>query len=171
MHLPKPATIWIYLVLLAVMTVALAQVQPDEDFHGYMQDLQEQKADAERTRERLEQHEIWRQTTWGGYVVRQLQALGKHFGPFFFAIEEAMSKDENGPVQTLVLLVLRVLLISGFVAAIYAFAHILQRFLGREIVIEEEVVIDHDADEDEVKTSLEAEPKETRRSAREKKNR
>lgn len=106
----------------------------------------------------------WRQNTWGGFFVRMVQAVGNHFSPFFEAMQEAMSSQENGPVQIAVLATLRILFIGVVVAAVYALSRVASQFLGQDIVIEQEIRVNKkDYDEAHKK---EAEMK--RRSSRDK---
>lgn len=59
-----------------------------------------------------------------------------------------MSEGEgNSPLQIMIMLVLRSLVIVAFIVAFYALASIISSFLGKEIVIEEEVVIIEEDDE------------------------
>ena len=92
---------------------------------------------------------IWRQTTWGGFVVRQLQAVGNHFAPFFEAMADLVegSATEETPGTVLFTLFVRVLVISAYIAAAYAVARILNSVFGRDIVVEEEIIIEEDEDD------------------------
>lgn len=81
-------------------------------------------------------------------MVRQLQALGSHFAPFFLAISDAVEGNDGAAVAFTLLL--RILAVSAFVAALYAFAKIINMLIGaREIVIEEEIVVEEEEDDDE----------------------
>jgi len=81
-------------------------------------------------------------------MVRQLQAIGSHFAPFFLAISDAIEGNDGAAVAITILL--RILTISAFVAALYAFAKIVNAIIGgREIVIEEEIIIEEEEDEDD----------------------
>lgn len=103
--------------------------------------------------------------------MRQLQAIGHHFIPFFKAVENVLSSEGNSPFQILTIAMLRILLIGGVLAGVYAFGRILNSILGQEIVIEEEIIVE---EEDEVEgedaTGGDAAPS-ARRGARDKKER
>ena len=92
--------------------------------------------------------QIWRQTTWTGFFVRQLQAIGDHFSPFFATLMQ--TDADRSPAQFLFLTMLRVLVIAGWIAAAYAVAHVISMLIGggREIIIEDEIIIEHDDDDD-----------------------
>ncbi|KAL7571964.1 hypothetical protein ACA910_001626 [Epithemia clementina (nom. ined.)] len=130
--------------------VKASDVDPGADFSGYMEDLKKQEEEAERARNLYNEHEIWRQTTWSGYAVRQMQKVGGHFAPFFEALADLVegSAADETPGTILFTLLIRVLVISSYIAAAYAIARILNSIFGRDIVIEEEIIIEED-EEDE----------------------
>lgn len=78
-----------------------------------------------------------------------IQAIGAHFAPFFRELGRMTDAEENRIGNTILLAGLRALTIAAYVLAVYALARILTAVVGRTIVIEEEILIDHDADEDE----------------------
>jgi len=94
-------------------------------------------------------NQVWRQTTWTGFFVRQLQAIGDHFSPFFATLMQT-DADRSLP-QFLFLTMLRVLVIAGWIAAAYAVAQVISMLIGggREIIIEDEIIIEHDDDDDD----------------------
>lgn len=91
--------------------------------------------------------QIWRQTTWGGWATRQLQALGNHFAPFFEALAEAVAAEGDSAGSMTLLILIRVLMIGAVVTAVYAFSRILNVVVGGEIVVEEEIVVIEDDDD------------------------
>jgi hypothetical protein len=123
--------------------------RPEDDFQGYMQDIQKRDLDALEYDSMMEKHEEWRQNTWGGYAVRQMQALGQHFAPFFEALTDIMREDKNSPSSVLLVLLLRAMLISAYIVAGYALIRIIQHLIGRQIVIEEEIIVIVDDDDDD----------------------
>lgn len=95
--------------------------------------------------------------------MRQIQAIGKHFEPFFLAVGDAMSDGgRSGPTQYVILIIVRILVISMCIAAVYAMGHIISMITGQVIVVEETVVIDSATESGTGK-------REKRRGAREKK--
>jgi hypothetical protein len=158
------------ILFVAIACTDAMSIKPEDDFSGYMESLKAHEMQDQAYQNQLAEHELWRQTTWGGWVVRQLQALGDHFSPFFEAIADTVQSDKNTPAQLVLLAVIRSLTIAAYVAALYALLRIANAILGREIVIEEEIVVDHDEDthDDSKDGNL---VQEVRRSARDKKNR
>ena len=162
----------LFLLYLLVVAAVVAENEPEEDFQGYMESLQEHQAEQNRVKEMYDKHEMWRQTTWAGWGVRQMQKIGNHFAPFFLAIEEAVSSEDEGPLQLLIMIILRSLLIIAFLASAYAVGQILSSVLGQEIVIEEEIVVedeDEDIDKNDENNIREDNQRSTRRIARDKK--
>jgi hypothetical protein len=135
--------------------------KPEDDFQGYMQSIQKRELDAQEFDAMMERHEEWRQTTWGGYAVRQLQAMGHHFSPFFDALGGIMQADKNSPSNVMLVVLLRSMVIMAYILFGYALIRILKHVIGREIVFEEEIIIEVDDDDDQAQTH--------RRSARDKK--
>lgn len=87
-------------------------------------------------------------------MVRQLQALGHHFYPFFEQIGQLMQEinlSTSSPSSANALLLvtgLRALTIAGYILAAYAVARVLNyAVFGRTIVIEEEIIVEHDEDD------------------------
>ena len=148
----------------------MATTGPEDDFQGYMENLGEMQKEAEKHAAMMEAHERWRQTTWGGWAVRQLQALGNHFAPFFEAVADMFGADENSPKHIILIIILRAVIISGYLVAAFAIARIINFILGREIVIEEEVIVEDDGDEDECASEQKGEEPQLR-TARDKKSR
>lgn len=142
-------------------TVRMAK--PEDDFKGYMENIQKRELDAQEFDAMMERHEEWRQTTWGGYAVRQLQALGHHFAPFFEALGDISRADKNSPGSLVIVVLLRGMVIMAYILGGYALTRILKHIVGRDIVFEEEIimVVDDDDDDDQAQTP--------RRSARDKK--
>jgi hypothetical protein len=135
--------------------------KPEDDFQGYMEDIQKRELDAQKFDDMMERHEEWRQTTWGGYAVRQVQAMGHHFSPFFEALGDIMRADKNSPSNVMLVVLLRSMVIMAYILFAYALIRILKHVVGREIVFEEEIIIQVDDEGNEAQTP--------RRSARDKK--
>ncbi|GAX18442.1 hypothetical protein FisN_2Lh085 [Fistulifera solaris] len=158
-------TLLIFLLLVASSMQTTNALNDDADFVGYMENLEKMERDRERINKMLEEHELWRQTTWGGYAVRQVQALGKHFEPFFLAVSDALNDGGSEPTRLLILITIRIIVISICIGMIYAVGSIINMITGKEIIIEETVVVD-----DAPSKSNETHKKEDkRRGAREKK--
>ncbi len=97
--------------------------------------------------------------------MRQVQALGKHFEPFFLAVSDAMNSGGSEPTRLLILITIRIIVISICIGMVYAVGTIINMVTGKEIIIEETVVVD-----DAPSQSNDAHKKEDkRRGAREKK--
>jgi hypothetical protein len=96
--------------------------------------------------------------------VRQIQRVADHFLPFLKASLEVMS-DEESIGKQIIFNLIRLLVIFVVIGVVYAIGRLFQIFIGREIVIEEEIVVVH-----EYKTREEAEKamKKTRRGAKDK---
>jgi hypothetical protein len=75
--------------------------------------------------------------------VRQIQKITGHFKPFLKRAMEVMN-DESSYSQIIIFNLVRLLVIFICVGAAYALARILQAIIGREIVVEEEIVIVHE---------------------------
>ena len=93
--------------------------------------------------------QIWRQTTWGGWLTRQLQGLGNHFAPFFEALADAIAAEGDSASSMALLVLIRILMIGSCVAVVYAFSRILNLIVGGEIIVEEEVIVVEDDDDDD----------------------
>jgi len=113
--------------------------------------------------------QIWRQTTWGGWTVRQLQAAGDYFAPFFIKLSESMSNDKSSVSGILITNCIRLAAIFTAVAMVYVGGYFVQLLIGTEIVVEEEEeegggveeVVDH-------KPNNNGQTKKERRSAKDK---
>jgi hypothetical protein len=135
---------------------------PGDDFQGFMEDIQKRELDAQEFDAMMERHEEWRQNTWGGFAVRQLQAFGHHFAPFFEALGDIMREDKNSASNVILVVLLRGMVIMAYILGGYAVTRILKHIVGREIVFEEEIIVEVDDDDEDEKTP--------RRSARDKKS-
>ena len=82
--------------------------------------------------------QIWRETTWGGFAVRQIQAVGKSLAPFFHSVAHLMrAQDSVGAI--LFRTIIKLLIMFFCIAWIYMAANLLQKLIGREyIVVEQE---------------------------------
>jgi hypothetical protein len=131
----------------------------EDDFQGYMENIQQRELEGQEFNAMIERHEEWRQNTWGGFAVRQLQAFGHHFAPFFEALTDIMRADKNSPSNVMLILLIRGLVIMAYILGGYAFIRIIKHLVGREIVFEEEIIVEIDDDDEQA----------PRRSARDKK--
>eukprot|EP00977_Amphora_coffeiformis_P029143 scaffold39012_cov191-Amphora_coffeaeformis.AAC.2 len=130
-------------------------IDPGDDFSGYMEDLEQRRQNEAKYREQVHQHEIWRQTTWGGWLTRQLQALGNHFAPFFRALADAMAAEGDSFSSMALVILIRVLLIGSCILAVYTISKVVNMIVGREIVIEEVIVVEEDEKEEEESKKME----------------
>ena len=71
--------------------------------------------------------------------MRQIQALGDHFAPFFFAVSNLM-KDEGSAGGIVLLAFIRLLMIFFCVGMVYFGGYLIQTLIGTEYEIEEEEV-------------------------------
>lgn len=148
---------------------------PDEDFQGYMAASAESAAQRQADEEMYAAHERWRQTTWQGKIVTFIQAIGNHFKPFFLAVSDAL-QEENSK-RALGHFVRFVMVVMG-ILALYAIANLIQTVIGKEIVIEQEVVIieevrqsdiDEENEKQDTSVTVEVKKKSKPRSSRDKK--
>jgi hypothetical protein len=114
----------------------------------------------------LRRRQNWRQNTWGGWTVRQIQALARHFRPFLDAAREVLAApDDDSFFKVLIFNMIRMLAILTVVGGVYALGQILERFMGTELVQEEEIVIVHEyaTEEEAAKARAEQEEKDKKR--------
>lgn len=154
---------WFLLAVTMVVTRLVLAVDPGEDFSGYMENLEQRRQAEEQYRERLHAHEIWRQTTWGGWATRQLQAVGNHFAPFFEALSDAIAAEGDSAGSMALLILIRILMIGSCVAIAYGFSRILNLIVGGEIIVEEEVIVVEDDDEEDEDDDAAAASSETKK--------
>lgn len=88
---------------------------------------------------------FWRQTTWGGWVVRQIQTTGRHFKPFVAKVS-VMMQDEGNLGKRLLMFFLRLLIIAVGVLFVLAMGRVFTFLVGGDIIKEEEVVVVHEYD-------------------------
>jgi hypothetical protein len=118
------------------------------DFAGYMEDLAKAEIEREANRELLKNHEIWRQTTLGGWAVRKMQAFVRNIEPFLAQIAHIF-RDTDSASSIIVLNLIRFVALLVMMFLIYFASQILQKLIGNEIVVEEEVVILHEHESEE----------------------
>ena len=140
--------------LWAITTIATAASDPGEDFQGYFEELERRDQEAQEYAAKLSAHEEWRQTTWGGFCVRQIQALGKKFEPFLEAVQDALDETQrNDSPSSLskiaIYLGIRMVFVLGVLTMVYIGAKILQLLVGSDYEIVEEVVVVHEHDTEE----------------------
>ena len=100
---------------------------------------------------------VWRQTTWSGWLIRQLQWIGKQCAPFFIWLYDIISGTNETDDSTidneitvsklLYSLFLKSATITICILTVVGFLKLVSKSLGKEIVIVEEIMIDDD-DED-----------------------
>ena len=123
-------------------------VDPGEDFQGYMEGMAKVDAEREATRELLQRHEEWRQTTWGGWAVRQVQAIARNIEPTVSQIASTFG-DNDSASSAIVVNSIRFLALLVIIAVVYVISQVWNNFLGNEIIVEEEVVILHEFETEE----------------------
>lgn len=69
--------------------------------------------------------------------------------PFFLAVSDVMNADDNSFQHVLLLIVIRAVAIGGFVAIVLGVSSVMNKVFSREIVIEQEIVIEEYDDGDE----------------------
>lgn len=131
-----------------------AAADAGEDFAGYMEDVQRQEQEERLYQDMLRRHEIWLQTTWSGFVVTQIQAIGKQFAPFILAILEALDETSDpdstkGPSEVAAYLGIRMAFVIIILMVVHALAKIAQLVIGTNYEVVEEIVILHEHDTEE----------------------
>lgn len=127
-------------------------VDPSEDFAGYMDEMASAQATLEKDMEMLRQHEIWRQTTWGGFAVRTMQSAVRKIEPLVTQFSKVLS-DSDSASSALALNAIRLLAIAIVAIGILTVAKIVEKFVGSEIYVEEEVIIVHEDETEEEASS------------------
>ncbi|CAJ1935711.1 unnamed protein product [Cylindrotheca closterium] len=123
-------------------------VDPGEDFEGYMEGMARVESERESTRDLLERHEEWRQTTWAGWTVRQMQSFVRNIEPTVSKIASTFGDSDSASSAVMVNMIRFVALLVVLVT-IYVVAQVVQKFVGNELVIEEEIVIVHEYETEE----------------------
>lgn len=131
-----------------------ADADPAADFGGYMEEMERRERDERLYEAKLNAHEEWRQTTWAGFGVRMVQKIGKHFGPFFLAIQNALDETSQDDGNTSIARIaaylgIRMALVIGLLMAAYVGGKVLQLLIGSDYEIVEEVVIVHEHETEE----------------------
>mmetsp|Transcript_13162 Transcript_13162/g.23869 ORF Transcript_13162/g.23869 Transcript_13162/m.23869 type:complete len:159 (-) Transcript_13162:18-494(-) len=111
------------------------------DFTDYMSSLADAERLEEMGRQRMEAHEVWKNSTWIGFTVQTLRWLGDN--PFMQAIRSSL-RDQQGGTSTSALIMKNIARMSIIVIGIVAFmalGKIAQQLVGGDIVMQEEVVI------------------------------
>jgi len=142
-------------VVAAISVVAKADtdVDPSEDFGGYVEELERRQRDEEAYQAKLAAHEEWLQKTWGGATVRMTLGLVNHLRPFLEAVEGAISETNDGgersPTQVMAYLGIRMLYILVALAIFWIGTKIIDLMIGGDIEMVEEVVIVHEHETEE----------------------
>lgn len=91
----------------------------------------------------------WRQNTWGGWAVRQVQAVARVlFLPFFEAVHAAAGSDMV-TVRVVAYVAPRLGVVILAVAGGYGVGKLVQLCLGKEVTVVETVVVVHEYDTEE----------------------
>ena len=87
-----------------------------------------------------------------GYVVTQIQKVTEHFKPFLNKALQAM-QDEDSITNVVVFTLARLIVIFILFGFILAVSKIIQKVIGNEIVMEEEIIVvhEHSTKEDAIK--------------------
>jgi hypothetical protein len=70
-------------------------VDPGSDFNGYMKEMDRREQQEHAYESKLAAHEEWRQTTWSGFFVRQVQKVLNHLKPFIVLVLDAIKNNTN----------------------------------------------------------------------------
>lgn len=148
------------------------------DFKGYMEALANKATKAAVHASQTQSHEEWLETSWGGYVVKTLRRVGDN--KFIHALAEAFTDQEHGESTNAVLLrtFARMAIVIMAIFSFYVIGKLLEMLIGKEIVIEQDVIIIEEVRQSDLKkkgaggsnSTKKGEPAQTlrRRNAREK---
>lgn len=125
-----------------------------EDFSGYMQEMERREHQEHLYEAKLHRHEVWRQTTWAGYFVTQVQTIGKQFLPFLLAIQDALEESSDpdstkGPTEIAIYLGIRMTFVILILMMVHALAKVVQLLIGTNYEVIQEVVIYHEHESEE----------------------
>ena len=128
-------------------------VDGGEDFLDYI------KAERDMPdNEILRNHDIWLKTSWSGFLIRKVRN-------FVQPISEELSSllsDEDSISSALILNLLRIMAILTVAVFVVVVGKIIQRFIGSELYVEQEIVILHEYETAEEKRIAETRSKEGR---------
>lgn len=110
----------------------------ENPFEGYNDAINEAMARQQADEEMYAAHEEWKATTWQGKTVSLIQAIGHHFRPFFLAVSESLQEEKSTRILGHIV---RIIIVLVGIVALYVAAHLIQTLIGKEIVIEQEIVI------------------------------
>jgi len=148
---------------------------PETDFDGYMEARAAEEAQQQADEEMYAAHQIWKETTWQGKIVSLLQAFGNHFQPFFLAVSDALKEEK---AARMIGHLIRLVIVIVGVLTLYIIASLIQTMIGKEIVIEQEIVIieevrqsdlDNEREKRDESVTLKGKKRSKPRSARDKK--
>lgn len=133
---------------------AAVDVDPGNDFNGYMNEMDRLQHEELIYEEKLAAHEEWRQTTWGGWSVRHAQLVMNHFKPFLIMVLDALTntnQQSSGSIQQFVMYIgVRMFVIGVFILLFYSCQKIVQLVVGNnDIEVIEEIIIVHEHDTEE----------------------
>lgn len=103
-------------------------------FEGYDEARARQQADEAM----YSAHEKWMETSWLGKIVGLVHSIANHFRPFFLAIADALQEESSARALAHFM---RLLIVIVGVVSLYVISNLIQTIIGKEIIIEEEVVI------------------------------
>mmetsp|Transcript_3490 Transcript_3490/g.4124 ORF Transcript_3490/g.4124 Transcript_3490/m.4124 type:complete len:180 (+) Transcript_3490:76-615(+) len=134
---------------------ATVDIDPGNDFNGYMNEIDRLQHEELIYEEKLVAHEEWRQTTWGGWSVRQAQLVLNHFKPFLILVLDTLTntnqQSSGSSIQQCVMYIgVRMFVIGVFILLFYSCQKIVQVVVGNnDIEVIEEIIIIHEHDTEE----------------------
>uniref|UniRef100_A0A7S4HKH0 Uncharacterized protein n=1 Tax=Odontella aurita TaxID=265563 RepID=A0A7S4HKH0_9STRA len=110
-------------------------------FQGYMESLASKEAEDAEFGSQMKSHQEWLENSWGGYVVRTLQRVGDN--RFIHALADAFKDQDGGNSVSSILLksFARISIVVVVIISIYAVGKLLQMITGKEILVEQDVVV------------------------------
>ena len=158
----------LYVMLVTLTTIlsvvvkanALEDVDPSADFSGYMKEMDRREQQEHAYESKLAAHEEWRQTTWSGFCVRQVQKVLHHLKPFLLLVLDALKNSNNNEGSSIENFIIYVGVRMGVILVFCIFGYVggklFQLLIGTKdgiIEVVEEIVIlhEHDTEEDAAK--------------------
>lgn len=135
-------------------------VDPGSDFNGYMKEMDRREQQEHVYESKLAAHEEWRQTTWSGFFVRQVQKVLNHLKPFLLLVLDALKNTQNGKGSSIENFIMYIGVRMGIIIIFCIFGYVggklFQLLIGTKdgiIEVVEEIVIlhEHDTEEDAAK--------------------
>jgi len=111
-----------------------------DDFTDYAEGLKRQQDAILRRAEYQKQYEEWLETTWRGRLVSFARKIGN--SPFIVAIRKSFAEGENGIAFRITSLLAKISLILVVLFSLRFLAMMLQRIMGTEYEVTEEIIIE-----------------------------